>query len=92
MPPAVQNPFTAAMMGSKLVFPGPHLDAESLLDLYQSEQVTLTAGVPTIWMNILQALQKEPARWCLTPGMRMVVGGAAAPEAMMRAFDAFHGR
>jgi fatty-acyl-CoA synthase len=82
-------PFTAAMMGSKLVFPGRHLDAESLLDLYQSEQVTLTAGVPTIWMNILQALQKEPDRWRLTSGMRMVVGGAAAPEAMMRAFDAF---
>ena len=82
-------PFTAVMMGSKLVFPGPHLDAESLLDLYQSEQVTLTAGVPTIWMAILQALEKEPARWRLASGMRMVVGGAAAPEAMIRAFDKF---
>jgi fatty-acyl-CoA synthase len=82
-------PFTAVMMGSKLVFPGPHLDAESLLDLYQSEQVTLTAGVPTIWMSILQALEKAPARWRLAAGMRMVVGGAAVPEAMIRAFDQF---
>ena len=82
-------PFTAVMMGSKLAFPGPHLDAESLLDLYQSEQVTLTAGVPTIWMSILQALEKAPARWRLAAGMRMVVGGAAVPEAMIRAFDKF---
>jgi len=82
-------PFTAVMTGSKLVLPGPHLDAVSLLDLYQSEQVTLTAGVPTIWMGILQALEREPARWTLPPGMRMVVGGAAAPESMIRAFDGF---
>jgi fatty-acyl-CoA synthase len=83
-------PFTAAMVGAKLAFPGPHLDAASLLDLYQSEEVTLTAGVPTIWAGILQALEKEPARWKLTPGMRMVVGGAAAPESMIRAFDRFN--
>jgi len=83
-------PFTAVMMGAKIAFPGPHLDAVSLLDLYQSERVTLTAGVPTIWAGILQALEKEPSRWKLTTGMRMVVGGAAAPEAMIRAFDRFN--
>ena len=82
-------PFTAVMMGAKLVFPGPHLDAESLLDLYQAEKVTLTAGVPTIWAGILQALEREPARWELVKGMRMVVGGAAAPDSMIRAFDRF---
>ncbi|HSN38764.1 MAG TPA: AMP-binding protein, partial [Burkholderiales bacterium] len=82
-------PFTAVMMGAGLAFPGPHLDAGSLLDLYQSERVTLSAGVPTIWANILQALEKEPARWKLVPGMRMVAGGAAASEAMIRAFDKF---
>ena len=82
-------PFTAVMVGAKLVFPGPNLDAVSLLDLYEREQVTLTAGVPTIWMGILQALEQEPARWKLAAGMRMVVGGAAAPEAMIRAFDRF---
>jgi fatty-acyl-CoA synthase len=82
-------PFTGVMVGCKLVLPGPHLDAASLLDLYQSEKVTFTAGVPTIWMGILQALEKNPAQWKLTPGMRMVVGGAAAPESMIRAFDRF---
>lgn len=80
-------PFTATLAGSKQVFPGPHLDAGSLLDLYQSEKVTITAGVPTIWMGILQALEQNPGRWELTPGMRMIVGGSAAPEAMIRAFD-----
>ena len=82
-------PFTAVMTGSKLAFPGPHLDAMSLLDLYQSEQVTLTAGVPTIWMGMLQALEREPSRWKLSAGMRMVVGGSAAPESMIRAFDRY---
>jgi fatty-acyl-CoA synthase len=83
-------PFTAVMAGAKLAFPGPHLDAVNLLDLYQSEHVTLTAGVPTIWAGILQALDQEPGRWKLTAGMRMVVGGAAAPESMIRAFDRHH--
>lgn len=81
-------PFTGVMAGSKLVMPGPHLDAVSLLDLYESERVSKTAGVPTIWMGVLQALQKEPERWKLGP-MEMVVGGSAAPEAMIRAFDQF---
>jgi fatty-acyl-CoA synthase len=80
-------PFTAVMVGAKIAFPGPHLDAVNLLDLYQSEEVTLTAGVPTIWAGILQALDQEPQRWKLVPAMRMVVGGAAAPESMIRAFD-----
>ncbi|WP_299430423.1 long-chain fatty acid--CoA ligase [uncultured Meiothermus sp.] len=81
-------PFTGVMAGSKLVMPGPHLDAVSLLDLYETEHVTKTAGVPTIWMGVLQALQKEPGRWKLE-SMEMVVGGSAAPEAMIRAFDGF---
>jgi fatty-acyl-CoA synthase len=82
-------PFSAAMVGAKLVFPGPHLDAVNLLDLCESEKVTLSAGVPTIWMGLLQALQKEPKRWALQKGLRMVCGGAAAPESMIRAFDQF---
>ena len=80
-------PHAATLVGSKLVFPGLHLDAVSLLDLMESERVTVAAGVPTVWMAILEALEKEPRRWKLTPGLRMVVGGSAAPEAMIRAFD-----
>ena len=80
-------PYACAMMGAKLVFPGPHLDAPSLLDLLERERVTLGAGVPTIWMGILDALEKEPDRWKLQPGLRMVVGGSAAPESLIRGFD-----
>jgi len=82
-------PFSAVMMGTKIAFPGPHLDAVSLLDLYVSEGVTVSAGVPTIWMGMQQALEKEPSRWKLASGLRMVCGGAAAPESMIRAFDKF---
>ena len=82
-------PFSAVMVGAKIAFPGPHLDAVNLLDLYQSEKISMSAGVPTIWMGMLQALQKEPQRWKLASGLRMVCGGAAAPESMIRAFDAF---
>lgn len=81
-------PFTGVLVGCDFAMPGPHLDAINLLNLYESEQVTKTAGVPTIWMGVIQALQKEPKRWKLQP-MEMVVGGAAAPEAMIRAFDQF---
>jgi fatty-acyl-CoA synthase len=80
-------PYTAVMVGAKLVFPGPHLDAQSLLQLFECEQVTLAAGVPTVWLGVLEALEREPGRRRLAPGLRMVVGGAAAPEAMIRAFD-----
>ena len=80
-------PYGCALAGAKLVFPGPHLDAESLLDLLERERVTLGAGVPTIWMGILDALEKNPGRWKLQPGLRMVVGGSAAPEALIRGFD-----
>ncbi len=82
-------PYVAAMVGAKQVFPGPHMDAVSLLDLYHEEQVTLSGGVPTIWMTILEALDAEPDRWQLQ-ALRMMVGGSAVPESMIRRFDA-HG-
>lgn len=81
-------PFTATAVGSKQVYPGPHMDGESLLELFEKEQVTVTAGVPTIWMNVLNAITKEPQRWKLTPGMRMVSGGSATPVSLIKAFDA----
>ncbi len=83
-------PFTATMTGSKQVLPGPHLDPVSLLDLFEHEKVTITAGVPTIWFGILQTLERKPTSWNLTPGMRMIVGGSAASEAMIRGFDKFN--
>ncbi len=80
-------PYVCTMVGCKQVYPGPHLDAENLLDLFEREKVTLAAGVPTIWLGILDALEKNPGRWKLQNGIRMVVGGSAAPEGMIRAMD-----
>ncbi len=80
-------PYAAVMTGAKLVFPGPALDAESVLDLIAGERVTLAAGVPTVWLPVLEALDREPRRWSPVPGLRMVVGGSAAPESMLRGFD-----
>jgi len=80
-------PYIAAMTGAKLVFPGPHLDPPSLLDLFAGERVTIGAGVPTIWLGIREALDAAPDRWKLMPGLRMVVGGSAAPEQLIRDFD-----
>ncbi len=87
-------PYGAVMMGVKLVFPGPHLHPEDLLDLMQLEPPTLSLGVPTIWMSLIQtfdAAQKPDSphhgRWKLPRGMRSLVGGAAVPEALIRAFD-----
>jgi len=79
-------PYAAIMSGAKLVLPGRHLDPESLLELFEREQVTLTAGVPSIWLGLLQKLDREPSRWKL-PRMRMIIGGSAAPESLIRGFD-----
>ena len=84
-------PYGAVMMGAKLVFPGPHLHPDDLLDLMQLEPPTLSLGVPTIWMGLIQAyeaaLTQQSGRWKLPTGMRSLVGGAAVPEALIRAFD-----
>jgi fatty-acyl-CoA synthase len=82
-------PYAAVMAGSKLVFPGPNLKAESVLDLLCGERVTLTGAVPTVWLGVLQCLEKEPQRWCPQPGMRVWIAGSAAPESVFRRFDMF---
>jgi len=84
-------PFASAMVGCKLVFPGPHLDAQSVLQLLHDEKVTVTAGVPTVWIAILEALDKEPKRWDLRALRQMIVGGSAAPQATIEGFQKRHG-
>ena len=84
-------PYVATMIGSKLVYPGPHLDPESLLDLMSSERVAWAAGVPTIWMGILQLLDADPSRWDLSAMKAMLVGGSAVPRAMIAAYEQQHG-
>jgi fatty-acyl-CoA synthase len=77
------------MSGAKLVLPGPKLDGASIYELLEAEQVTCTAGVPTVWAMLLQYLQKENRR--LTTLKRLVVGGAAAPRSMIEAFERDYG-
>jgi fatty-acyl-CoA synthase len=69
------------------VLPGPHLDPVSVLDLLAGEEVTLTAGVPSVWMPMLKALDDEPARWDLSKLGKLVVGGSAAPPSMIEGYD-----
>ncbi|MBV9607744.1 MAG: AMP-binding protein, partial [Solirubrobacterales bacterium] len=79
-------PYTATMMGASLVLPGPKLDAESVLDLLAEETVTLTAGVPTVWMAMLKAINDEPKRWDLSALRRLLVGGSAVPKSMIEGY------
>jgi fatty-acyl-CoA synthase len=84
-------PYGAVMVGAKLVMPGPFLDPASLIDLLASERVTVTAGVPTIWMGLLQLLDQEPHRYDLSALRAMVVGGSAVPRSMIEAYEKRHG-
>jgi fatty-acyl-CoA synthase len=84
-------PYLATMLGTKLVYPGPHLDPESLLEAFVQERVTWTAGVPTIWLGILALLDASPGRWDLSHMKGMLVGGSAAPRAMIAGFKQRHG-
>jgi fatty-acyl-CoA synthase len=84
-------PFTCTLVGAKQVFPGPFLDGPSLLEAFAQERVTITAGVPTIWMAILQELDANPGMYDTSSVRAMVVGGAAAPRAMIEAFEKRHG-
>ncbi|TCJ15300.1 fatty-acid--CoA ligase [Rubrobacter taiwanensis] len=83
-------PFTSTLAGAKQVFPGPHLDPQSLLENFERERVTFTAGVPTVFLAVLQALDREPGGWDLSAMRAIVVGGSAAPEGMIRAYRERH--
>ncbi len=78
-------PYAAAVTGSKLVFPGPALDGKSLFELMQAEGVTLAAGVPTVWLGLLDHLRRNGLK--LPALRRTLIGGAAAAPAMIRAFE-----
>jgi fatty-acyl-CoA synthase len=84
-------PFAGALVGAKLVFPGPHLDARSLVSLLAQERVTIAAGVPTAWLTVLEELDRRPRGRELSALRALVVGGAAAPQSMIEAFEKRHG-
>ncbi|MBD0358647.1 MAG: long-chain fatty acid--CoA ligase [Rubrobacter sp.] len=84
-------PFASTMVGAKQVMPGMHLDPESLLEDFEQERVTFTAGVPTVFLAVLQTLDKDPEAYDLSSIRSMAIGGSAAPESMIRAFDERYG-
>jgi len=77
-------PYSAAAVGCKLVFPGPALDGKSVYDLIEGEQVTMAAGVPTVWQMLLGHVQSNQLTFSSLK--RTVIGGAACPPAMISAF------
>ena len=80
-------PSASTMVGARQVLPGPNLDPASLLDLLDREKVTRAAGVPTVWLGVVDLLQRCPDRWRLHPRLLVAVGGAALPESLIVAFD-----
>lgn len=80
-------PYTAAMVGAKLVFPGSQLDAVSLLELMEQEKVTITCAVPTVWLAILALLDQRGPNWKLPQDVRILCGGTAPPESLIRGLD-----
>src|SRR5262249_21772018 len=83
-------PFSCLLMGAKQVFPGPYLDPPSLLELLENERVTVTGGVPTIWLGMLQILDAEPGKHDLSSVRAIITGGSAAPVSMIRGFEERH--
>ncbi|NTX03400.1 long-chain fatty acid--CoA ligase [Myxococcus sp. CA040A] len=84
-------PFDAIITGARMVMPGPHLDPPSLLELMATEKVTVAGGVPTIWLGILALLDQDPKKWDLSAMRTMLIGGSAAPPAMIDGFRQRHG-
>jgi len=82
-------PYFAPLNGAKLVFPGAGLDGKSLYELFESEKVTDSAGVPTVWLNLLAYLKENRLQFSTLK--RLVVGGSAAPPSMIKAFHEGYG-
>ncbi len=81
------TPYAAAITGTRLVMPGPRLDGDSLFKLMDSDGVTKSAGVPTVWLGLLQAMKmagRAPAAL-----EQVVIGGSAASRTMIEAFEGF---
>ncbi len=81
-------PYVACLVGAKLVFPGPALDGKSLYELFETEGVTVSAGVPTVWQGLLAYVEAQGLAFSTM--RRTVIGGSACPPAMLRAFEERH--
>lgn len=81
--------FVGPMCGAKLVMPGAKLDGPSVYELLEAEKVTFTAAVPTVWLGLLAFLREQNLK--PTTLKRVVIGGSAVPEAVLRAFEEDYG-
>jgi len=77
--------FAAPAVGAKIVMPGANMDGQSIYELLDTEKVTVTAAVPTVWLMLLQYLEKTGAE--LPALTRVVIGGSAAPRSMIEVFE-----
>ena len=82
-------PYSAAMVGAKLVMPGPAMDGKSIYELMESEKVTFAAGVPTVWQMLLNYVGQNNLKFSSLK--RTVIGGSACPPAMITAFREQYG-
>jgi fatty-acyl-CoA synthase len=82
-------PFTVVMAGAKLLLCGPNVEPEGLLDWMAEERVTVGSGVPTVWIGVLDALEKNPGRWNFDRGVRIISGGTAPPLGLIRRLDGY---
>jgi fatty-acyl-CoA synthase len=82
-------PYAAPMVGARLVLPGPRLDGRSVYELFESEGVTISAGVPTVWQGLLAHMQAN--RLKLSTLRRAVIGGAACPPSMLQTLQDEYG-
>jgi acyl-CoA synthetase (AMP-forming)/AMP-acid ligase II len=80
-------PYACTMVGAKQVFPGPMMDGASVCQLLQDEKVTITAGVPTIWMGVMNELRANPDKYDLSSVKAMICGGSAPPRALIDWFE-----
>ena len=82
-------PYSCALMGARIVFPGPHLDGKSLHELFETERVTMSAGVPTVWLGLLNYMKANNLKFSTMKST--VIGGSACPPAMLRTFQEDYG-
>jgi fatty-acyl-CoA synthase len=83
------TPYSALMVGAKLVYPGPKMgDGEALYNMLEAEGVTIALGVPTVWLALLQYTARAGKR--MNSLQRTIIGGAAVPESMIREFREKH--
>ncbi|QJE74166.1 long-chain-fatty-acid--CoA ligase [Aerophototrophica crusticola] len=82
-------PYAAAIVGANLVLPGPKLDGKSVYELMEQEAVTVSSGVPTVWLGLLAHMRQAGARFSTLKSV--TVGGSALPRAMLEEFELTHG-